>query len=170
MRRLGSARGLALPELMVAVGIFSLFAIAFYSLSNFVGRAKADNMVHTRLMNDARRAMDKIVWGVGVGGERDGLAEASTYTINPDGLDYVLQDGLIRRIEVDGAAEEIDFSRQGGGDAVIYAPPANGQTFSTELTFTQLLPRVVEVELVLGHRYAGRWYYATLATQISLRN
>jgi hypothetical protein len=34
----------------------------------------------------------------------------------------------------------------------------------------QVLPNVVEVQIVLGRNHAGRWYHATLASQVALRN
>lgn len=156
-------------ELIVAIGVFSLFSLLFYSVMNFTDRVKSDEMIHNRLMNDARHAMDKIVWGVGLNGARDGISDATNYLIHADSLDFFLTDGIQRTIELDAAADTITFARQ-GDEAVIYAPPNNGNEFSTELSFTQLLPQVIQIELILGQRNAGRWYYATLSTEVALRN
>ena len=85
----------------------------------------------------------------------------------PDDLDFTLPDGIQRTFRIVNG-NDVQFTRQ-GVNYIIYDAGAPA-TFTTQLTFTQVLPTVIDIELILGRRNAGRWYYASLYTQVTLRN
>ena len=134
---------------------------------------KTEDSIQNELLNETRILMDKLVWGVGLPGEasRDGLAEAVSYDINGNTFTYTLPDGDDRRVVQ--SQDELTWHKQ-ATQYTLYDPngaaPPDPQNYSTDLSFVQILPNVVEVQIILGRRNAGRWYHASLTTQIALRN
>jgi hypothetical protein len=165
--------GYSVAEVMVAVAIFSFLSLTFHSVSSFAVRMKTEDRIQNELLNDARILMEKVIWGMGVPGEdeRSGFAEAVTWDVNGNTVQYTLPDGVQRRIVQ--SQDELTYHSQ-GVQYDLYDPngaaPPEPQKYDTQLTFVQVLPNVVEVQIVLGRNHAGRWYHATLASQVALRN
>lgn len=124
------------------------------------------------LIQQAQTTLDKMVWGYG--DPRKGIYDATSLTFtSPTQLDYDDLDGDSHTIRLDDQAVEYSGSND---DPRTYFDP-NGEEYddnaedtSTDLTFTQIGTKTVQIDLVLGKRVQGRWLYASLSTKVFCRN
>ncbi len=167
--------GFTLAETLVSLAVFSFFAVVMYSGVSAMNKMNSQDTTQRVLLNKARLVMEKIVWGAGLLGssDRDGLAEAVSYSQNGNGtFHYSLPDGVDRTIVQ--SQDELTFHK-GNKKTTIYDPngvntPPDPQNYSTNLTFTEITPGVLQVNLVLGQKENGVWKYASLSTAVALRN
>ena len=166
--------GLTLTETMVSVAVFSYFSLILFTGISAMNKINYNDSTQKLLQNKARMIIEKIVWGAGLSGssERDGIAEAESYTVAGNTVHYTLPDGKERKVVQ--SQDELTF-HLGNKKTTIYDPngPDNApepQKYSTSLNFTEIGPRVVQVDVVLGEKKNGVWYYASLSTAVALRN
>ena len=166
--------GFTLTEIMFSVAIFSFFTFAMYAGWSAFNTITAGDSAQRVLLDKARIVMEKIVWGAGLTGstDRDGLAEAVSYSVNGNTFHYTLPDGVDRTIVQ--SQDELTFHKQ-NLKRTIYDPngednPPEPQKYDTDLEFTEISPGVVQVDLVLSENRNGVWEHASLSTTVALRN
>lgn len=176
LKRLQSRSGMTLLEMMFAVLITVMICGAIWGVSNFVERLRAQDEIRMEITDEARGAMEKILWGYRPAGDsnaqRDGVREARSYQILDGGTRLTFTDttGAVRQVRLTGT--NIEYMEPGMATwARLYAPPA-GEPAQTTLLFSNsnASADVVVVELVIGRRVQDRWFYASLQSKVLVRN
>jgi prepilin-type N-terminal cleavage/methylation domain-containing protein len=162
MKILHSHKGFTLPELMVATAVMTLLTIGFYLTFAVFNVLKTENQGHLSLVNDSRMLMQKMVWGKG-----GAIWEAESYEIQDAGtLDYTMEDGTVYTLKLNGTdIEYIENGDEANTQVLFSAEPRE----LVNLVFGET-EEVIQVQLVLGKRIGDDWHYASMATQVTLRN
>lgn len=146
------------------------------AVAYFFNTAEHTYEVNTRLVSDARLVVEKLCWGVRPTlqqADRRGIAEAVSAVVSTSQIDYTDIAGTARSIrENDG---NVEYREGTSGAWTVWLNPSGGFPFdpalySTQLRFSQTHPRAVTVNLVLGRKIKGKWYYASVSTQVFFRN
>lgn len=175
--RLSGQKGMTLVEMIIATGIFSLLAASIFVFAVFCKTAMHEMQTNLLLTNQARQLVEKMAWGVRLAGQpnRRGIAEAVSATLpSAQQIDYVDINGTTHSVRAIGG--NIEYRRGAAGAwTTLLDPNGPGVAFdaaqySTSLQFTQVNPRAVTISLALGKTVRGRWYYASISTQVAFRN
>lgn len=177
MKVLKSRSGMTLVETMFAVLLTVMICAGIWSVSTFVERLRAQDEIQMEITNDARLAMEKILWGFkpdnDPNAQRDGVREAASFTIQDGGtrLSYTDATGAVRQIRLNGTRIEYTEPNLAAGWVTLYAPPA-GADAVTDLEFSNspASADVVVAELVIGRRVRERWFYASIQSKVFARN
>lgn len=177
MKILKSRSGMTLLESMFAMLLTVMICAGIWGVSTFVERLRAQDEVQMQITNEARLAMEKILWGFkpdnDPNAQRDGIREAVGFTILDGGtrLSYTDATGAVRQIRLNGTSIEYTEPNLAVGWVDLYAPPAGGDAV-TNLRFLNSLASadVVVVELVIGRRIRERWFYASIQSKVFTRN
>lgn len=167
-----------LMEVIITTVLSTFLLLTLFASSSMMLNASHEYRRNVKLVNDARVAIDKIVWGTRAAGvaNRRGIAEAvtSTVVINPTQIDYQDKDGVSHTYRLNNG--NIEYKRANGAYETIYdangALANNAAVNKTDLKFTQDVANVnyVTIDLILGEQISGRWYYASLSTKVAFRN
>lgn len=177
MKNKHSQLGMTLVETMVGVGIFFSMCGGMYAFNYQFDRMRYEFQTNGKQTNSLRSLMEQIVWGNRADNtvERRGVWTANTLTINsPTQITYTTDASTVTH-SVRQNGQNIEYQRNGGAWFTLYDPngalPDNASQYFTSLTFTQTaLPTVIQIRLVLGEKLYGRWYYASMSTNVDYRN
>lgn len=169
-------KGATLVEMMVTVLLFAALGASVFGFAVFCQAASFEMQTNLKLTNDARLLVEKMAWGVRQAGQvnRRGIAEAVSAVLPSAGqIDYTDVDGTVHSIRV--SSGNVEYRRGAAGAWTKLLDPNGAAAFdaakySTSLKFSQTNPRAVTINLVLGKTVRGRWYYASIATQVAFRN
>lgn len=170
-----SQGGHTLAELMVSLVLFIFLTTGvLYFIDGFKTMMR-DTQTRMHLLNESRQLLEKMLWGVQppFEPERHGIWEAQSLTVvNSATLNYRGLDGVNRTLRLSG--QNVVYDVPGNAAYVIYDPngadPDDTTEYDVSLNFSQTIPQTVEIEIVLGQRIVGRWHYASISTQVALRN
>lgn len=176
-RILGSRSGMTLVEAMFAMLLTTMICASLWGATTFVDRLRAQDEMKMLVTNEARIAMEKILWGYkpssSTDDERNGIREAASFAILSNGtqLSFTDASGTVRQIRLNGTS--IEYTEPGLNPAweTLYAPPA-GEDAVTTLLFSNsdVSADVVVAELVIGRRIRERWVYASIQSKVFVRN
>lgn len=166
---------------MVAASISVFILTSVLSFVYFFKQAQYEYQTKVKLTNDARLIIDKLVWGVKQAGvaERRGISEAVRILPLPvagaSQLDYFDVDGTQHTIRYNNG--NIQYRRGVNGAYITLLDPNGTPGFDPNVNSVNILflqpasnARLVIVNIILGQTLQGRWYYASLSTQVFLRN
>lgn len=164
-------------EMMFAMMLTVMICAALWGVSTFVERLRAQDSIQMRITDEARTAMEKILWGYkpvsDSNNQRDGIREAETFQILDGGtrLSFTDMNGVVRQVRLNGV--NIEYTEPGMAPVWenLYAPPP-GEPADTNLLFktSDVSADVVVVELAVGRRVRERWFYASIQSKIFTRN
>lgn len=172
---LRSQAGLTVAEMMVTVLIFAFLSTGLFIFMHMLERQNTETQVKTKLMNEGRRALDKIVWGTrtGAAAQRYGVWEATAVAlVNPSTLQFTDANGQVHTVRQNA----LKLESQMGVDPWKTLLDLNGNAAddpgsnTLALSFTAPQNDLLELQLVLGQRVRGRWTYVSLDTKVHLRN
>ncbi len=174
LKLLKDKAGLTLAEMMVTILIFSFLSAGLLIFTSMMQNMNSRQGVDVKLVNEARRALDKIIWGPrDAAAVRNGIWEAQTITlVSPTDLQYTDTSNVLHEVRLNG----LKIESRAGNNAWTTLLDLNGATADSAgdntlaLTFLTPQPNLVEVRLVLGQRVRGRWENASLATKVFIRN
>lgn len=177
MNILRSRSGMTLLETMFAMMLTTMICAALWGVTTFVERLRAQNEIQMEITNEARIAMEKILWGYkpdsNADAERNGIREAASFQILNNGtqLSFTDANGVVRQVRLNGT--DIQYTEPGLNVAweTLYAPPPTADAQTTLLfTNSDVSADVVVVELVVGRRVRERWFYASMQSKVFARN
>ena len=171
-----SQRGVTLVEGMIASMLFLLLAASIFSFGYFCQNASYEAQTNVQLTNEARILVEKMAWGLHQAGQanRRGICEAVSVSFpSASQIDYTDINGTVHSVRVNGGNVQYRRGTNGAWQALL--KPSGSAAFdaaqySTSLNFSQTNPRAVQINLVLGRTIRGRWYYASISTQVAFRN
>ncbi len=158
---------------MITIVIITFMTAGLLVFTTMMQRMQYEFGTSIRLSNEARAAMEKIVWGTRAAGgapDRHGIWEAQAYNVvSPTEFSYTDMLGAVHGIRLNGLKVETRAN-----PLAAWVPVLDLQGDPTKdslaLDFTETRPNVVQIRLVLGERVVGRWQYASLSTQVDVRN
>ena len=174
--KLRSESGMSLVELMFGVGIFILLIAGLFAFNFQFEQMHYQFQIDGKQTNYVRSVIEQIIWGPRADTvvERRGVWTANSMTVNSaNQISYTDTSGVIHNVRQNG--QNIEYRRAGGAWFTLYDPngvsPDDASRYSTSLTFTQTAqPTVIQIDLVLGQKLFGRWYYASMSTDAAYRN
>lgn len=155
----------------ITIWVLGTLVFCTYLLDN----SREQYSAQVDLTTKARRVVEEMVWGqkqVGIANRR-GIAEAVSATISATQIDYMDINNVQHSLRSNNG--NIEYRRTAGGNWVTLLDP-NGQAaydatqYLTNLNFSQTVPNVVDIKLVLGKKFRGRWSYGSISTQVAFRN
>lgn len=178
MKRVQGRAGFTLVEMMWAFSFAMLMTVALLIFVVMFRRLEYEYGTTVKLANQSRIILEKMIWSTRSQAQanREGIWEAQNFTVvSPTQLQYTDINGTVHTLRQNGLKIETRFGNNG---AWVTLFDANGAaiddpgSYATTLNFQQVpnLNDVVQIRLVLGQRVVGRWYYASLSTQIFTRN
>lgn len=160
---------------MITIGIVMFMTAGLLMFTTLFKQLQYEYGMTVKLTNDGRILLNKMVWGTRAQAQanREGIWEARTFQIvSPVQLLYTDTSGATHEVRRNGL--KVETRLDGGPWMTLY--DANGAavddptSYFLSLDFSQLLNDVIQIRMVLGQRMVGRWYYASLATQVFTRN
>lgn len=171
-----SQSGMTLIEMTAGIGIFFVLCSGMFSFNYQFDKMRYEFQINLQLTNHMRSVIEEIIWGPrpDTTVERRGVWTANALTINsPTQITYTDTSGVAHGIRQNG--QNIEYQR--GTNPWITVYDANGASaddpsrYSTSLIFSPTAqPTVVQIRLVLGQKMYGRWYYASMSTNVDYRN
>ncbi len=166
---------------MTLIELMTVSVISAFLVMGLVGSVLLTNTAHyeyktqIKLNNDARKAVDRMVWGRRDAGaaNRRGISEAVSAVVNPAQIDYTDINAVVHSFRQNGGNIQYRNGAAGAWQTVFQHDPNaafDATQQSTNLSFTQNNPNAVQINLVLGQRVQGRWHYASFSTQVAFRN
>lgn len=157
---------------MISVIIITFMTAGLLVFTSMIQKMQYEYGTSIRLSNQARMAMEKIIWGTHVAAtpDRHGIWEAQAYDIvSPTQFTYTDMNGAVHGIRLNGLKVE---TQAAAGLPWVSVLDLKGDATkdSLALNFTETRPNVVQIRMVLGERVIGRWQYASLSTQVDVRN
>ena len=171
------ARGFSLVELMVMSTLLVLVIGGSLRVYVMAQTALAEGNARMNLQRRASVAVEHMVKGTrGVGEARwNGIREANVFTLpNGNRIDYSNPfDAITRSFYLNGTGVVYDPDiTVDDNEEVIYdlAPGGNPADYTTQLTFTQVNVRLVQIALVVSQRVRDKWIRASYETNVDVRN
>lgn len=168
---------MTLLEVMFAMMLTTMICASLWAVTTFVERTRAQDEAQMKITDEARIAMEKILWGYkpesNADAQRNGIREAASFQILDGGtrLSFTDAAGVVRQIRLNGTS--IEYTEPGLDVAweTLYAPPG-GADAQTTLLFdnSDVSADVVVVDLVIGRRVRERWFYASIESKVFARN
>ncbi len=167
---------MTLVEVMVASIISGFLIASIVACGYLLNNAKYQYQTNVELTSNARIALEQMVWGVRPSGQPDsrGIAEAVSAVVTEKQIDFTDVDGSLNSVRQNNG--NIEYRRGAGGAWITLLDPNGAADFDAtkyyvDLDFIQNIDsRLVQVNFVLGKSIRGRWYYASLTTQVAFRN
>lgn len=159
---------------MFSLLFFALLAAAVMTFTSAFKTSIAQNEAKTSLNTEARLILEKIAWGPAPAGEdREGLWRATQVDpiVTPTEIEFTGEDGIERTIRQNG--NNIEFLTPGNPTYLIFDAATIGPVAANrfvDLQFSEEINDVIVVNVVLGKSILGRWHYASLSTQVAIRN
>jgi hypothetical protein len=164
-------------ECLAALSISVFILASIFSFVVLFSRLQYEYEINIKLTNDARQVIDKLVWGTRAAGQpqRRGISEASQAVVAANQIDYVDAEGVTHTVRSSNGNIEYRRGTTGAFKTLLDpngTPAFDPSVYSTSLTFSQANgnPRTVAINLIMGKRLQGRWYYASLSTTVFFRN
>lgn len=167
---------MTLVELIFAIAIFFILSIGIFAFNYQFEKMRYEFQTNGKLTNQTRSVMEEIVWGIrpDESVERRGVWTANGLTItSATQIAYTDTSGVTHRLRQNG--QNIEYERGTSPWITLYDPngvlAGDASRYSTSLNFAQTAqPTVIQIQLVLGQKMYGRWYYASLSTNVDYRN
>jgi type II secretory pathway pseudopilin PulG len=168
-------KGFTLSELLVASVLFIILTTGILVFMDSFRFMLKQNETEMAVLNQARLTIKEMVEGVnepGIG--RVGIWGATNAVVlAPTFLQYTGIDGFDRRIAVNGS--NIVYANLGTAYVQTffdYNGPAinDANEFTLNLRFSQVIPDVINIDLIMNRRVLRRWVNVSLTTQIAIRN
>lgn len=162
-------------EVFFASSVLVLLMLSVTASAFLLDTTKYESRSNGQVTDKARLVMDKMIWGKRMGGaSRMSISEGTGVQLNSaNQISYRQGTNIWHSIRQNGLNIEYRDNVNGAWNT-IYDPDGPGvddtENNSTTLTFSQTTPNNVIINLNLGTRHRGRWYHASLSSQVNIRN
>ena len=170
-------RGFTIVELLMASFIFSFLMVGLMGFTRMFTQMRHGEQAKLDLTGQARITMDQMISGIRTTGnpQRFGLLEAQGYLITGaqnETIQLTGSDGNVRIIRRNGL--NIDYLDNFANTTVLYDPNGaaanDAAKYQTTLNFTEIVPNVIRIRLMLAKLVLGRWHHASMETDVHIRN
>lgn len=176
MKRLRNDKGFTIAEVLVGSTLFLLLSGGLFMFVSAFDVMRYEFQTKLAMTNNARITLSRMIAGsqVGAVSNRQGMWEAVSFTIvAADDFRYTDTNGVTHEIRQNGL--NIERSDNGGAWVTLHDPNGSAADdltrYSTSLEFIQAPePNVVQIQLNLGERNAGRWHNVSVTTNVAFRN
>ena len=170
-------KGFSIVELMVTATLLVLVIGGSLRIFAMSQTAWSEGNARMNLQRRASIAVEQMVKGTRGAGEArwHGIREANVFALpNGNRIDYSSPFDTITRsfyLNGTGVVYDPDITVL-NNEEVIYdlAPGGNPADYTTQLTFTQVNARLVQIALVVSQRVRDKWIRASYETNVDVRN